>query len=832
MTLRINHNIAALNGHRNMLRNDAAISRSLEKLSSGLRINRAADDAAGLVISEQMRAQITGLNQAIDNSETGVAMVQVAEGALDEVNRLLLKARELALHAANEGANDINQLEADQSELDNVLRSIARISDQAQFGTKKLLDGSLDGVSDLSAGLDRMRVGNLANNTAIETGTMTIAVDPSAYESNLLAGSTETDPNNWIFSAGAVTGLQAITSGTNINSGVAVTLNLDGRTFTVPVGSGGASVANVVEQFNTFVSGANMDFTVGYGATGGIDVSRTVFDSTDFAVSIDFSRGSGNAAGNVAASTASLSYTNGTESGVTTALFGTNNLSGTTTATTFAGSGSADFTVTTSGGTHIASVAISNGDSLNTVLSAVETSIQGAGIDLANASITLAVGSTGLGIDLTAGTGDAAQSVAFSLTLDNQNMLGQVDEVAIATGLMTDAFSSGVFGAENTGVVSGTTFASSGSVTITINGSSFSQASAAGSTLGAALTGIQDQVDAAFGPGIYTVGILAAEGDWSGVYSAAVDVNAFRDVASGNSVFYVARTDNSGDTDLSFSLSIDSNITTGLNFSTSGVEAIAGSVADASFDLLTVNQNNTSGITITAAQTGVSMTSVSGSTVNTAGTDGVTATLTTTSGLTLNFSDTSSSLTGATLGLTTGTANDGFQDISFEIDETVVGQTVTTNLLFTLDDGAVFQIGANDGQQIGVIIEDMDTSEIGRNVTNSGPLSSLADLASTAENALVNGFTDEAIRVIDAAIDEITTTRGRLGAFQSNTLEANLNSLRLGHENLTAAESTIRDVDFAGESAEFTKNNILVQSATAMLAQANQLPQNVLQLLQ
>ena len=95
----------------------------------------------------------------------------------------------------------------------------------------------------------------------------------------------------------------------------------------------------------------------------------------------------------------------------------------------------------------------------------------------------------------------------------------------------------------------------------------------------------------------------------------------------------------------------------------------------------------------------------------------------------------------------------------------------------------------------------------------------------------MGGRAAEALAVIDQAIDDVTSTRGRLGAFQSNTLETNINSLKVTRENLTSAESTIRDVDFAVESANFTKLQIMVQSSTAMLAQANQLPQGVLQLL-
>ncbi len=142
MSLRINNNIAAINAHRNLVNTTNDLSKSMEKLSSGYRINRAADNPAGLVISEQFRAQIAGLNRAIDNSEGSINMIQTAEGALTELNALLVSMRELAIHAANEGFNDTAQLEADQAEIDNAIKTIDRISANTQFGTKKLLDGS------------------------------------------------------------------------------------------------------------------------------------------------------------------------------------------------------------------------------------------------------------------------------------------------------------------------------------------------------------------------------------------------------------------------------------------------------------------------------------------------------------------------------------------------------------------------------------------------------------------------------------------------------------------------------------------------------------------
>ncbi len=142
MSLRINHNTSALNSHRNLQTNQAKMGKTLEKLSSGLKINRASEGPAQLVISEQMRAQIAGLSQAIDNSETAVSLIQTTEANMSEINNLLIGIRQLAIHASNEGVNDEVMLEADQKEIENALETINRIAQQAQFGNKRLLDGS------------------------------------------------------------------------------------------------------------------------------------------------------------------------------------------------------------------------------------------------------------------------------------------------------------------------------------------------------------------------------------------------------------------------------------------------------------------------------------------------------------------------------------------------------------------------------------------------------------------------------------------------------------------------------------------------------------------
>ncbi len=140
--LRINNNVSANVAHRNLLQNSEAMSKSLERLSSGVKINKAADGPAALVVSEYMRAQIAGLEQAARNNEAGVTMVQTAEGALNEVARLLVDVRQQAIAAANEGVNDDAMREASQQEIENALSAIDRIAETTQYARKNLLDGS------------------------------------------------------------------------------------------------------------------------------------------------------------------------------------------------------------------------------------------------------------------------------------------------------------------------------------------------------------------------------------------------------------------------------------------------------------------------------------------------------------------------------------------------------------------------------------------------------------------------------------------------------------------------------------------------------------------
>lgn len=145
--MRINHNISALNTYNKLSANTAATSKSLEKLSSGLKINRAGDNAAGLAISEKMRGQIRGLDQASANASDAISLIQTAEGGLSETHSILQRMRELAVQSANDTNtdNDRNEIQKEFSELRT---EITRISDDTEFNTKKLLNASLGGGVD------------------------------------------------------------------------------------------------------------------------------------------------------------------------------------------------------------------------------------------------------------------------------------------------------------------------------------------------------------------------------------------------------------------------------------------------------------------------------------------------------------------------------------------------------------------------------------------------------------------------------------------------------------------------------------------------------------
>lgn len=234
MALTIANNSLSQTAQNNLQRATSGFQTSLERLSSGLKINRGADGPAALVISEKQRAQIAGLKTAIDNSEKASSLVQTAEGALNEINSLLVKVRSLAIDSANEGVNDSDALAANQAEIDNALQTIDRIASNTQFGTKKLLNGEagktgtptdsdvtfLNATSDTQAGSYAINVTTAAERATVDAGAVqagglaadeTIVVNDVSID--LFEGMTQAQVVDRINDFTAQTGVTADTGG-------------------------------------------------------------------------------------------------------------------------------------------------------------------------------------------------------------------------------------------------------------------------------------------------------------------------------------------------------------------------------------------------------------------------------------------------------------------------------------------------------------------------------------------------------------------------------------------------------------------------------------------
>ncbi|MBM7096853.1 flagellin [Bacillus sp. H-16] len=257
----INNNISALNTHRQMGINQQQNANSMEKLSSGLRINRAGDDAAGLAISEKMRAQINGLDQASRNAQDGISMIQTAEGALDETHSILQRMRELAVQSANDTNTNEDRAEI-QKEIDQLSTEIKRISTDTEFNTKKLLNGDMGKTVQKTAG--DAEFGNLkATGIDLDSGSYALTVTDAG--TNTITGTSGTTA----FTATDLTAEMDVATGADISYG-SYTLNVtnnDGSTADIElIGPGGKT---------TTVTGHALDSDL---EIGGIDIGFSTIE--------------------------------------------------------------------------------------------------------------------------------------------------------------------------------------------------------------------------------------------------------------------------------------------------------------------------------------------------------------------------------------------------------------------------------------------------------------------------------------------------------------------------------------------------------------------------
>lgn len=262
--MRINHNISAMNTHRMMGVNQGETSKSLEKLSSGLRINRAGDDAAGLAISEKMRGQIRGLGQASRNSQDGISLIQTAEGALNETQSILQRVRELAVQSGND-TNTAQDRTNIQSEVGQLGQEIDRIATTTEFNTKKLLNGTMGAAVNAS-------VANVNTNTSLAAATITTTVLSTLADANnnslgIISGDTVTV--SYSINGNFKTATQTVTAVTVISS-----LAPAAADFSISAGAAAGSLA--VTASTAGFAGAVTGLTITVkDATGNVKTAAT-----------------------------------------------------------------------------------------------------------------------------------------------------------------------------------------------------------------------------------------------------------------------------------------------------------------------------------------------------------------------------------------------------------------------------------------------------------------------------------------------------------------------------------------------------------------------------
>ena len=271
--MRINNNITAANAARNMNRTQDMISKNVEKLSTGYRINRAGDDASGLVISNQLRAQVSGLKQAVRNAQDGISVLQTAEGALDQLSSMLNRMRDLTVQAANSGTNSSAAKQASQSEINALATEINRIAATTKFGALNLLDGTF-GVTAATAGTT---LSNLTDQYSTGAGVITINITGGAAVTVAVAAQTSVN--------GATT---AASLQTAIRNALAASTNTMNKYYSDKV-----SISST-----TTVVGSKLNVTVGgFDAAGDTftiaDTAGTPLASLGFSTTVTAATGSG-----------------------------------------------------------------------------------------------------------------------------------------------------------------------------------------------------------------------------------------------------------------------------------------------------------------------------------------------------------------------------------------------------------------------------------------------------------------------------------------------------------------------------------------------------------
>ena len=794
--MRINNNMMAINTHRQLGAVNTASAKSMEKLSSGFRINRAGDDAAGLAISEKMRGQIRGLNMASRNAQDTISLIQTAEGALGETHAIIQRMRELSVQAAN-GIYTEADLREIQAEIKQLKDEVDRIANSTEFNTRKLLEGSAKGIAEEVTGTFRIN-----NNSGV-------IVDSEDMKAMMTSVSND---RSWAFDGA----FMLIKFNQTLDNGIPIynandfrLMGSDGTMYTfVELGEDTKIEANMLKDGTIIADGGEEVLFVVDSARPAGPYTLGEHDKVGDE-GIILGAGTNHTVVSEVAGTSSLAV----GSSVTIVTNGSVTLAEST--------GAVEITYTSNGemlllgSAAAAGVAapilktIDVGRSVTLDDGTVIRNDGGGKFSVLSGSLTL--GSVGISTQNPPNVGGTAPNVS-AFTIASQSVLGSASVLRNPDGAVlvkASNYEISAPGAFNNNVTIGNseglnqdqiTNLRAGSVLargsdVTIGTSSFITLMVNGKELEIKY----EQVGADW---------ILRVGD--------------RELAPGKSL-----TLNDGTVITHSSTLADPSDPTGKITVTSGSITLGKDIfppnaADSPTTGILASSN---GFNVTHYTIAKDSTIAAGSLVGDPATPNGTplnpavklmaGTVVTTSD---NFFAGSVTLGHGGTGMQFS-ANAG-NSLEANYFETKVGDSLTfvfskySPAANSLNDSIMAQVGANSGQTTWVSIGDMRARALGIDKID----------ISTKWGAAV------AIETVNNALQKVSHQRAFLGAMQ-NRLEHTIKNLDTASENLQASESRIRDVDMAKEIMEYTKNSILQQAAQAMLAQANQTPQSVLQLL-
>jgi flagellin len=809
----INTNMASLNAQRNLDKSQSANQKALERLSSGLRINGAKDDAAGLAISTRFTSQIKGLNVAVRNAGDGIALAQTAEGALGSVNDSLQRIRELAVQSSNATNSDVDR-EALQAEVEQLVNEISRTAEETNFNGRKLLDGSFQATFQIGANAGQTMDVSIAELTADKLG--------SSNQAGVSAIGTSTSLENGDLSI----------------NGVAIRASIASDDY-VSFAENEKSAISKVTAINEVSDETGVRATVDENVVLGADMSEAgsaaaattiTLNGVDIAIEgtananesqRGATRGSVIEAINSRSEQTGVVATDGGEDGgvILTAADG-RNITVTSAANDISVYGL--FDGDTTAGSAIQSQA---GFTLTAMNAATSINIEG-GDNTGNGNIANSGLQLGNYDSQTAFTSSVAQTVGGA----DAATLGVLTSASPATTAVFDSL------ADELGITVGTP---AGILTAdfqdALDDAGFN-VTVAGNTVGDVANAINEAAASlkALQSGDLTINDVAIEASSSLDDTASDGTASSSDVSASGIAIAAAINESSAETGVY--AEVNETVVTGgeaagsLAFGANGSGAVTvGANISLSINNVTVTLTETANYEKNKANAITAINEVSGQTGVVASDNGETLTLTAADGRNISlFADSINAAENIT-DVDTALSNFGLSTNSVGVDTGVTGVDTlgyanaakTTYSSVTLKSASAFEVsyGVNGVQGLtdsGFVAGTFGGGLDGQSLTS-------IDISSF-EGA------QEALVAVDNAIGQVASQRANLGAVQ-NRLESTVSNLQVNAENLNAANSRILDADFAAETAELSRTQVLQQAGISVLAQANAAGQQVLSLL-